>query len=221
MGNGPLRVEPMGEATLLVTLSDVLDAAANARARALAASLGAAAVPGIGVPVPGHGSVLVPFDPETIDEAVVRAEVGARWDAAAGTGPDDDRPGTVHALPVRYGGADGPDLAAVAQATGLDEAAVVALHAAAEYRVLVLGFVPGFAYLGGLPAALELPRRAVPRVRVPAGSVAISGRQCGVYPLDSPGGWHLLGRTEAPLWTPTADPPARLAPGDRVRFVPA
>ena len=108
----------------------------------------------------------------------------------------------------------------MAAAVGLPEHEVVRLHASVEYRVLVLGFVPGFAYLGLLPPGLELPRRATPRVRVPAGSVAVTGRQSGVYPLDGPGGWHLLGRTDVPLWDPAADPPARLAPGDRVRFVP-
>jgi KipI family sensor histidine kinase inhibitor len=102
----------------------------------------------------------------------------------------------------------------------LAEADVIRLHAGVEYRVLVLGFVPGFAYLGVLPPELELLRRTEPRVRVPAGSVAISGRQCGIYPAEVPGGWHLLGRTEVPLWDAAADPPAFLAPGDRVRFVP-
>lgn len=214
------RIDPLGDAALLVTVAERLDPDANARARALAAALGSPGVVGIGVPVPGHASVLVPFEPGVLDEAAVRAAVEAAWGSAARAAADEEPAGRLHRLPVRYGGEDGPDLAAVAAATGLPEDEVVRLHSSVEYRVLVLGFTPGWAYLGVLPPELQLPRRAQPRVRVPAGSVAISGRQSGVYPSDGPGGWHLLGRTDTPLWVPSADPPARLAPGDRVRFVP-
>jgi KipI family sensor histidine kinase inhibitor len=215
-----VRIDPLGDAALLVTLGETLDPDVNARARALAAALGAAGMAGLGVPVAGHASVLVPFDPAAVGEAAVRGLIAATWPAASRADAAGEPAGALHELPVRYGGADGPDLAAVAAATGATEDEVVRLHSGVEYRVLVLGFVPGFAYLGILPPELELPRLAVPRVRVPAGSVAISGRQSGVYPFDGPGGWHLLGRTDLPLWNPEADPPARLAPGDRVRFVP-
>lgn len=220
MAAGRVRIEPLGDAALLVILGETLDADANARARALAAAIGADALGGLGVPVPGHASVLVPFEPEAVSEAAVRAAIAAALPVAARARTADEPGGRLHELPVRYGGEQGPDLAAVAGASGLTEADVARLHSGVEYRVLVLGFVPGFAYLGVLPPELEMPRRAVPRERVPAGSVAISGRQTGVYPLDGPGGWHLLGRTEVRLWDPGADPPARLAPGDRVRFVP-
>jgi KipI family sensor histidine kinase inhibitor len=123
-------------------------------------------------------------------------------------------------VPVRYGGPDGPDLAEVAARTGHSEADVVRLHAAVEYRVFCVGFVPGFPYLGLVPEELALPRRATPRLRVPAGSVAIAGRQTGIYPADTPGGWHLIGRTDLPVWDPGREPPALLQPGARVRFVP-
>jgi KipI family sensor histidine kinase inhibitor len=223
------HVERMGDAALLVTLGDALDPVLNARALGIATALEVARRrhPGIGGPVPGHASLLVPFDPDLVDESAVRTVIAAAEagvDAGAGFeaagGPAGQRTtGTVHEIHVRYGGPDGPDLADVATATGLTEREVVALHAGVEHRVLVLGFQPGFAYLGGLPAALELPRRATPRVRVPAGSVAIAGRQTGMYPFATPGGWHVIGRTDARLWDPAADPPARLAPGDRVRFI--
>jgi 5-oxoprolinase (ATP-hydrolysing) subunit B len=222
-------IERMGDAALLLTLGDDLDPALAARAREMAALLDRArlSIPGIGAPVPGHASLLVPFDPELADESVVRAAIAAaeavpRAGAMAGaTGSPGAGPaGALHDIPVRYGGLDGPDLGDVAAATRLTEGEVAALHAGVEHRVLVLGFLPGFAYLGGLPAALELPRRATPRVRVPAGSVAITGRQTGIYPFASPGGWHVIGRTDVTLWDPAADPPALLAPGDRVRFVP-
>jgi KipI family sensor histidine kinase inhibitor len=216
-----LRIEPLGEAALLAVIDARLNLDANARARALAAALGATNLDGLGVPVPGHGSVLVPFDPDVLAEPRVRSLIERAWPIAARATAADDAPGRLHELPTRYGGEDGPDLGVVARATGLSEAEVIRQHSGAEYRVLVLGFVPGYAYLGLLPPALELPRRETPRVRVPAGSVGISGRQCGVYPAEVPGGWHLIGRTDVLLWDPAADPPARLAPGDRVRFVPA
>jgi KipI family sensor histidine kinase inhibitor len=215
------RVDRMGDAALLVTLGDALDLDANAWAHRSAARLAARRVstPGLGAPVPGHASVLVSFDPDACPEEEVRSLVDAAVEAAAAGGSPRD--GTLHEIKVRYGGVDGPDLPEVAARTGLSEAEVVRRHAGGEYRVLVLGFVPGFPYLGVVPAALDLPRRAEPRVRVPAGSVAIAGRQAGIYPFATPGGWHLLGRTDAPLWDPRRDPPALLAPGDRVRFVPA
>lgn len=215
------RIDPIGDAALLVTLGDELDLETNLHARRLTAALGlrVASRPGLGMPVPGHASVLVPFDPDVVGEA----EVGDLIDACASAAPvaEPAAEGALHEITVSYGGADGLDLAEVAARTGLSEADVVRLHAGEEYRVLVLGFVPGFPYLGLLPEPLDLPRRATPRVRVPAGSVAIAGRQCGIYPLPTPGGWHLIGRTTALLWNPAADPPALLRPGDRVRFVPS
>jgi KipI family sensor histidine kinase inhibitor len=170
--------------------------------------------------VPAHASVLGPFDPEVLDPAA--AEVRLRgWlgDAIAADLPEETgRP--LHEIPVRYGGDDGPDLLAVAGRLGLDPDAVVRRHTLTEYRVLVLGFAPGFAYLGTLPPELALPRRAEPRTRVPSGSVAIAGRQTAVYPLETAGGWHLIGRTDIRPWDLERDPPALFAHGDRVRFVP-
>jgi KipI family sensor histidine kinase inhibitor len=125
-----------------------------------------------------------------------------------------------HVIEVRYGGEDGPDLLAVAAETGLSPERVVELHSGAEYRVAFVGFCPGFPYLVGLPRELELPRLASPRARVPAGSVAIAGAFSAIYPSATPGGWRLLGRTDATLFDFAATPPAALAPGDRVRFVP-
>ncbi|HYN48853.1 MAG TPA: 5-oxoprolinase subunit PxpB [Candidatus Nanopelagicales bacterium] len=216
---GP-RVDRMGDAALLLTLGDVLDLEVNAWAHRVAAGLAVRrpSVPGLGVAVPGHAGVLAPFDPEICAEETVRAILEAVVDEMAGPRAPGD--GVRHEIRVSYGGADGPDLPEVASRTGLSEADVVRLHAGLDYRVLVLGFVPGFPYLGTVPERLDLPRRATPRLRVPAGSVAIAGRQSGIYPFATPGGWHLIGRTEAPMWDPRRDPPALLAPGDRVRFVP-
>ncbi|TCW16899.1 KipI family sensor histidine kinase inhibitor [Raoultella sp. BIGb0138] len=123
-------------------------------------------------------------------------------------------------IPVIYGGEDGPDLAEVARHSGLSEKQVVELHSSVEYVVWFLGFQPGFPYLGGLPERLATPRRAEPRLRVPAGSVGIGGAQTGVYPLATPGGWQLLGRTPLALFDATRREPVLLRSGDRVRFVP-
>ncbi|WP_335904558.1 5-oxoprolinase subunit PxpB [Salmonella enterica] len=123
-------------------------------------------------------------------------------------------------IPVIYGGAGGPDLAAVARHSGLSEKQVVELHASVEYVVWFLGFQPGFPYLGNLPEPLHMPRRAEPRLQVPAGSVGIGGAQTGIYPLSTPGGWQLIGLTPLKLFDPMREPPVLLRPGDSVRFVP-
>jgi KipI family sensor histidine kinase inhibitor len=122
-------------------------------------------------------------------------------------------------VPVAYGGDDGPDLPEVARMCGMSEEQVIRRHLASELRVLFLGFAPGFAYLGVLPAELRVPRLPNPRTRTPAGSVAIAGSMSGIYPADLPGGWRVIGRTDLALFDPLRDPPALLAPGDRVRFV--
>lgn len=131
--------------------------------------------------------------------------------------PIDTNTGTACVeIPTVY---DGEDLADTAAACGLSLDALIDLHAGAAYRVAFCGFSPGFAYLEGLPPVLQHPRRDTPRTRVPAGSVAIAGAWCGIYPRSSPGGWHLLGRTPLELWNGDCDPPARLTPGTAVRFV--
>jgi KipI family sensor histidine kinase inhibitor len=215
-------VEPFGDCALLVVLGDRPDAALTARATAIAAAIQRARVARgwLGRPVPAHATVLVPFDPLPIERRAA-VEVVRELAAAAPSGGDASGPSRPPVeIAVRYGGPDGPDLDAVAEATGLSVASVVEAHAAAEHRVLFLGFAPGFAYLGGLPAALAMPRRAGPRERVPAGSVGIAGEQTGIYPREMPGGWQLIGRTEEVLFDPARDEPALLQPGHVVRFVP-
>jgi len=218
---GPVRIERFGEAALLGVLGDRVDATINDRVHRLAARLSARAahIGGLGPPIPAYASVLLPFDPLVLEEAAVRDMIAVALDAAGGPGMTANRARAI-SVPVRYGGPDGPDLAEVADRTGRSEADVVRLHAAVEYRVFCVGFVPGFPYLGLVPEELALPRRATPRLHVPAGSVAIAGRQTGIYPADTPGGWHLIGRTDLPAWDPWREPPALLEPGARVRFVP-
>lgn len=228
------RVVPFGDQALLAILGDEIDLVLNARVHALAAAVRLererTEAPW-GMPVPAYASLLVPYDVHRLSlasathrlEALLRAADGVAAGAAAEPGNDPGAAAktlpTVE-IPVRYGGEDGPDLAEVARRTDLPEARVVELHAGVTYRVYMLGFVPGFAYLGTLPEELALPRRDEPRTRVPAGSVGIAGRQTAVYPAATPGGWHLIGRTDVRLWDTTADPPSLLQPGQSVRFVP-
>jgi len=218
-----LRVEPFGDAAVLITFGDTIDPMVSRRLQVIARNL--AAIPQDrrdfvwSQPIPGYASLLIPFDPcgiaaddaahhfeELIDELDIDSVPEGR--------------SRVVEITVRYGGEDGPDLAEVAERTGLTPDQVVEAHAAVDYTCYFLGFAPGFGYLGVLAPELELPRRAEPRTRVPAGSVAIVGRQTAVYPSATPGGWHLIGRTEAVLWDVQREPASLLAPGDRVRFVP-
>ena len=173
--------------------------------------------------VPAARTVLVRFDPALTSAAALsdrigqaaRAATGAdgSMEAAADAGPD----AAILEIPVRY---DGADLDEVARISGLSQDEVVARHSGGLYTVAFCGFAPGFGYLTGLDDALRLPRRAVPRTRVPAGSVAIADVYTAIYPHASPGGWHLLGRTETAVWDAARQPPALLEPGTRVRFVP-
>jgi 5-oxoprolinase (ATP-hydrolysing) subunit B len=162
--------------------------------------------------VVGAGNLTLAFEPEAIAFETLRDKLTRAWDDAPRS--------TVHAhtieIPVRY---DGDDLQAVAQACSLRIEEVVEFHAAGDYVVAFIGFLPGFAYLDGLDARLHVARRTQPRTRVPGGSVAIAGGQSGVYPFDSPGGWHVIGRTELRMFDSGRDPAALLQPGDAVRFV--
>jgi KipI family sensor histidine kinase inhibitor len=163
--------------------------------------------------VSAYASLLCHYDPDVTDAA--RLEAGIRDLEGQVDAPVPF--GAVVDLPTRY---DGPDLADVALKTNLTPAAVVEAHAGREYLVYCVGFAPGFTYCGALPDQLAVPRLASPRPRVSAGSIGIAGRQTGIYAVESPGGWNLIGRTALRLFDPAADPPARFKPGDRLRFIP-
>lgn len=208
------RLEWLGDAALSVHASDAAPLAANASVHRLARRLRAAGVAGVRDIVPGMRELVVHVDPLRCDIRQVALALRA-------TDADTDVTGTtpVVDVPVVYGGAAGPDLEDVARACGLEPEDVCRRHAAVEYIVCFVGFLPGFAYLGPLDARLRVSRRATPRPRVPPGSVAIAGEYSGIYPWASPGGWHIIGRTDIALFDIEATPPARLAPGTRVRFV--
>lgn len=221
-----IRIFPLGDAAAVVDFGGGISPATLHRIRALRQYLAAHPLPGLRELVPAYTTLTVYYDPWQVSQAgpqlpyeQVAAWLQAQLPAAEATREVAAPPETVE-LPVCYGGEWGPDLEAVAQHTGLTPAEVVARHAAPAYLVHLLGFLPGFAYLGGLDAALATPRQAVPRALVPAGAVGIAGGQTGVYPLASPGGWQLIGRTPLQLFNPTWPTPTRLQAGQQVRFVP-
>jgi len=204
-----VRVHPLGDAAVLAELGTRLDTALNTRAIALAAALKKRR--DVRQAVAGHASVTVQFDPDQVTHEALVAAIRR----LATRRPPMEEPGRLHRIPVVY---DGPDLGAVAADLGLSTERVIELHGKPIYRAFLVGFVPGWAYLGPLPDELVLPRRATPRTQVPAGSVAIAGRQTGIYPLASPGGWHLIGRTSVRPFLPDSDPPSLFRAGDRVKF---
>lgn len=213
----PLTISPVGDSALLIELGNSIDLALNQRVHALARQLQAAQLPGICAIVPAYANLLVHYDPLLLDYEQVE-----HWALAMIEQPTAQLGAAVTRcieIPVHYGGEAGPDLAHVAAHCGLSEAEVIARHSNAIYQVYMMGFTPGFAYLGGLDPTLATPRLATPRVRVPAGAVGIAGNQTGIYPVASPGGWQLIGQTPLHLFDPQADPPTLLAPGDEVRFV--
>jgi inhibitor of KinA len=213
-----MRILAQGEGGIVVELGDTIDDAVNARVHALAAVV-RTRLGGSGIEVvPSYRSLLVLHDPVRTPRAGLVRRLRA---LAANLGDTPVAvPQRVVRLPVCYGGSLGPDLDEVAALTGRTAEAVVALHAAPIYRVHLIGFTPGFPYLGGLDPALNVPRLEVPRSRIPAGSVAIGGGQTGVYPVESPGGWRLVGRTPLRLFDPRRPRPFLLAAGDGLRFVP-
>lgn len=203
---------------LIVEFDEIIDPIVNERSIRLARALQGRRASGVRDVVPGYRSVGIHFDPLRTDLAALERAIADESSRLAAVDSIDDR--DVRQIPVNYGGEYGPDLDAVAAFAGLTPAEVVARHAARTYRVYMLGFVPGFAYMGRVERALAAPRHRVPRERVPAGSVGIAGEQTGVYPIETPGGWQLIGRTAMVMFDPARTPPSALAPGDLVRFVP-
>jgi len=222
-----MRVVPLGDRALLIHLGTTIDDATHRRVRAVSARLASRRVPGMIELVPAFASVAVHYDPARVPNDAapggpVRspyARFAAAIEAALAELGDEPlaAPRTVE-IPVRYGGEEGPDLGVVAAAHGLSLEDVVRLHTGGTYRVYMLGFAPGFAYMGGLPDSLATPRRDEPRTAVPAGSVGIGGSQTGIYPLTTPGGWQIIGRTSLTLFDPRRVPPTLLGIGDVVRF---
>ena len=208
----PPRIFPLGDTALVCEASPPATLDCQQRMWALADA--ARLWPHVVEVVPGMNNLTLVFDPLQAGQADLERQLKDAWDAVSlvdvGTAEIE--------IPVHYGGTDGPDLTSLAKQIGLSIDELVKRHTQAEYIVFFLGFQPGFAYLGGLDPSLHAPRRAEPRVEVPAGSVGIGGEQTGIYPAVSPGGWQLLGRTDLKLFDPARNPPTLMQPGDRVRF---
>ena len=216
MSREAVRIVPAGDSTLLVQFENRIDPVVNARAIALARAIEAAAIAGVRDVVPTYRSVAVFFDPlRTNVDGLTRAierEALRPAHVAADLAPPIR-------VPVCYEGDCGPDLADVASFAGMSPDEVVAIHTAAAYRVFMLGFLPGFAYMGIVDDRIAAPRRSSPRVRVPRGSVGIAGRQTGIYPSDAPGGWQLIGRTPIQPFNIAGPSPFLFKAGDSVQFV--
>ena len=236
LGDAAVDIRPLGDRAIIVRLGDAADDATRLRVRACYERLVEGALSSVHDIVPGFASVAVHYDPARIGRddmspheamtAAVEQLLGAELKVTA----DDDRgdrryaapavPGRVVDILVCYDEPFAPDLDEVARQAGLTRERVVALHSEPEYVVHMIGFLPGFPYLGGLDPRLATPRKETPRMRVPAGSVGIGGRQTGIYTFDSPGGWQIIGRTPSRLFDVDRDPPSMLRIGDRVRFRP-
>ncbi|MCO6512831.1 MAG: 5-oxoprolinase subunit PxpB [Aridibacter famidurans] len=218
------EIEPLGEDCAIISLGNVISEDVNRRAVSIAESIGSSGFEGLIEASPAYSSVAVYFDPlkarseaitpfeivKAVLEHIVRSvEIPVESEARA------------HEVPVRFGGEAGPDLDEVAERRGLASDDVAEIFLSRTYRVYMLGFLPGFPYLGTLDQRIATSRKATPRTLVPAGSVGIAGSQTGIYPFDSPGGWQLIGRTDLAVFDPVAAEPAMFRPGDTVRFVEA
>jgi KipI family sensor histidine kinase inhibitor len=206
-------IELLGDTLLILRLGDVISDETSEKVAARAAAIRQSRIDGVSDVVASYTTVGIHFDPRSIAHDDLRERIASILGDDIGHAAAAPR---IHRIKVRY---DGDDLRDVAERTGLTADEVAGIHAATEYRVFVVGFVPGFAYLGVLDERLALPRRDTPRKRVPPGSVAIAERQTGVYPSATPGGWHIIGNTDETMFDPARNPPALLQVGDRVRFV--
>lgn len=219
------RIFPLGDSALSIDWGNRIDERTNRQVLALWECVRRASLPGVRNVIPAYSSLTLIFD---ADEVWFNAPAATPYDTIcrqverllAGLPETDETPGRQIQIPVCYDLALAPDLPALAARRGLPPDKLIELHAAPEYRVFMLGFLPGFPYMGTVDERIATPRLPQPRLRVPAGSVGIAGAQTGIYPLESPGGWNLIGRTPLRLFDAHSPEPTLLQPGDRVRFFP-
>jgi KipI family sensor histidine kinase inhibitor len=205
----------MGDRSLLVELGEKIAPDVNRRVQELMLKLQQARLPGVREFAPGYRSLLVVFDPLALSPSELKVRI---TDVAGRPGSAGLPQAKLLTVPVFYGGEYGPDLEGVAGHLGISTDEVIRLHTETMYRVYMIGFTPGYPYMGELPAALAVPRRSTPRTRVPKGSVGIAQRQTGIYSVESPGGWQIIGWTPIELFDPTRQLPSLLEMGDRVKF---
>ena len=210
------RCEPQGDSALLVRFGDKIDPELNQRVHSLFQALEEDSINGCLESIPAYCTLLVNYDPLKLNYYETEKWVKTTLSRLKSLPPHTP---TIHEVPVIYGGEHGLDLEEVARLHNLSQDEVVRLHSSELYKVYFVGFLPGFPYLGGLNPALETPRLETPRLIVKAGSVGIAGTQTGIYPLDSPGGWRIIGWTPMTLFDPSLEPPSRFSPGDAIRFI--
>ena len=209
------KILPLVDSTLLIQLGEEIDRLVNQRVHALASRIDGSAFTGIIETVPAYATLLIHYDPLILSFAQLEKYIRTKLDLVEET---SNRKRRLIEVPVRYGGEYGSDLESVASALHLSVADVIRIHSETIYTVYMMGFTPGFPYMGKLANDLVLPRLETPRTRVPAGTVAIAGSQTGIYSIDSPGGWHLIGWTPLKLFDPESESPFLFAPGDEVKF---
>lgn len=213
-----IQFTPVGDSGVLAVCGSEISEQVNAQVMALDAAVQAAQLPGVVETVPTYAALLVTLDPLQTDADTLIPALRRLWDALPPV--SSTAAGRLVEVPVCYGGDYGPDLAFVAQHAGLTEQQVIDIHCGRDYRIFMLGFLPGFPYLGGMDERIVCPRLQTPRTKIPAGAVGIGGKQTGIYPLASPGGWQLIGRTPLRLFDPAGGGKLPYAAGDRIRFVP-
>ena len=212
-----VKILTAGDSSILIQFGNAIDPDINARIAATVAIIKEQHIEGVVDIIPAFCSLLINYDPRVIsyDRMRERMEKILSMEIAA-----DARKKRVYEIPVCYGGTYGPDLATIAEHAGLSEQEVIDIHSSTDYLIYMLGFLPGFTYLGGLDERIHTPRLANPRIRIPAGSVGIGGSQTGIYPMDSPGGWQLMGMTPVKTYDPEREVPILVEAGEYIRFVP-
>ena len=205
-----------GDRAIFIELGDSIDPEVNRRVSNLKLAIEKAVIPGVVESVPAYRSLLVYFEPLQISAAELRETIGNLLQSF--TSSELLRRRLIE-IPVTYGGEFGPDMELVASHSNLSAAEVVRIHSRARYLIYMIGFMPGFPYLGGMSPDIATPRKTTPRLKIPAGSVGIAGNQTGIYPAESPGGWQIIGRTPLELFHPTREPPSILQAGDYLTFV--
>jgi inhibitor of KinA len=219
-----MQITPLGDTALMLELGDVIDESTHRRVHTAWQALQASPLPAVTELVPAYTTVTVFYDPHQAVQAGAPEKGVVEWlggkirERLKNPPKGEKFKGRVVEIPVCYGGEFGPDIGLVAKHAKLSAEEVIKRHSKAEYLVYLIGFAPGFPYLGGLPKELFTPRHAKPRMNVAPGSVGIAANQTGIYPLDTPGGWNLVGRTPVKLFTPDQNPPVLLRAGDRVKF---
>lgn len=210
------EIIPLGDSVLLAHLGEEIDLTINQRVHALAALINSSPLYGVIETVPAYATLAIHYDPLLLTYDEIR-----NWVSEILAGLEDVSPNTPRQfeIPVQYGGEYGVDLISVAEYHGLQVEDVIRIHSEKTYTIYMMGFTPGFPYMGKLDDAIATPRLDTPRTRVHTGTVAIAGSQTGIYPIDSPGGWRLIGHTSMRIFDPSSESPFLFSPGDEIRFI--